>query len=131
MGIDASKPKNKQNTGAIVWAVIGVVCLGTVLAVWLQKADSQPSSVFGSGGGVAILAVSLVAVIMASALRGAGLGFRRVLAVVTIVLALCTEVLALAHFSAAGGSADTAFGLILSVGAVAMLAASIGLLRGK
>lgn len=115
----------------MTWAVVGVVALGTVLAVWVRRAGSQPDSVFGDVGGIAVLGASLVAVVAASVSRGARLAARRVLGVVTIVLALCTEVLALEHFARTHGSADTAFGWILSAGAVAMLAAAIGVLRGR
>lgn len=129
MGIDSGQ--RRSNTGTVTWAVIAVIGLGTVLAVWFQSPDSQPPSVFGAAGGKAILVGSLLAALMAAVSRGAARAWSTLVSIVTIALAVCTEILAIAHFRENGGSADVAFGAILSAGAIALLALSIGLLRGR
>jgi hypothetical protein len=132
MGIDAARrgrqPK-KSNTAAVFWAVLAVMCLGTVAAVWLAHPTAQPSSLFGSVAATILLVAALVATIAASAARGAGRGVRRGFALVTIGLATCVEILAVAHISAGRGLVDTTFGLMLSAGVVAMVAAALGLLN--
>jgi hypothetical protein len=132
MGIDTAhrgRPPRKSNTATVFWAVLAVMCLGTVAAVWLAHPTAQPSSLFGSAAATTLLVAAVVATIAASVARGTGRGVRRGLALVTIALAACVEILAVAHISASRGFVDTTFGLMLSAGVVAMVAAALGLLN--
>lgn len=131
MGMNPGSAPTRRATSPVLWAVLGVVCLGTVLGVWLRGSDNQPASVFGHDGVIALLVLSMPAIVVASARQAASPVFRRVFGSVTIALAVCLEIVALAYFNAGRGSADIAFGTILTVGVVALFAAAIGMIRGR
>ncbi|MCP2322179.1 hypothetical protein HDA40_000686 [Hamadaea flava] len=131
MGQNLNAQRPKQQTGPIFWAVLGVVCLATVGGVWLLRPDSQPDNSLGKPGVATLVAVSVLALLVATAARGASRGFRWVTGLVTVVLALGVEWVALAYFNRGNGSADVGIGVVASAACLAMLAAAVSVIRGR
>jgi hypothetical protein len=129
--INTGQPKSGSNTGAVFWAVLATVCLGTTLGLWLMGPDTQPSNFFGQKATVAVLAATLFTLVVASATRKATKGFRWTVCFLAVALAMCSGIVALGYFNAARGSADAAIGSMLTLGTVATLAVAISSLRGR
>lgn len=109
--------------------MLGFVALGTVLAVWAQRPRIVPP-IFGTAGGIIILAACLTALVVAAFTRRPARRFRLALGAVTIALAAAAESLALGLFASGTGAADTGLGVVLTSGVVAMVALAFRTLRG-
>jgi hypothetical protein len=109
--------------------ILGLLALSTVLSVWAGMPRVVPPT-FGTGGGIIVISLSLIAVMAAPYSRRRAKWPRRVVGTVTLLLALAAELLALGQLTSGRGAADTVLGWVLSAGVVAMIGLALRGLKG-
>jgi hypothetical protein len=100
--------------------IVGSLSLSMVLGTWAQLPRVVPP-IFGTAGGIAVISLSLIAVIAAAFSRRLTKRWRRTVGVANLLLGVAAELLAVGHITSGRGAPDTHLGLILSAGAVAMV----------
>lgn len=124
---DRSNRADRDWTAFLV--IVGVLALGTVLAVWTAQPRVVPPT-FGTAGGITVISLSLIGLLAAAFSPRRAKRLRRTAGTATILLAVAAELLALGHLGSGAGPADTGLGWVLSAGAVAMAGLAVRALKG-
>jgi hypothetical protein len=129
--MDVRAGGRRRDTG-LVWGTAAVLCVGTVLYVWLGHADATDHAAFGRPGSLAVLVAALLAAgagaVTSFAARDTSPGLRWGVALPLAVIAAGVAVLAAGSVFAPQHSTDFVMGVLLLVGAIAMevVAAQVG-----